>query len=181
MAHLSVLKLTTGETLFSETAVFEEIQDRIGLINPFVIKNVENGDVNTSSFYAAPWVPFTDHTRFFILKDMIALAAPLNNAYRRFYGITYLKSKLFELNGLASYRIQQGEDRDAVIQETFGMMDKEFEIITKKAGDLDFNMDGFKEYSLKHLQHVEVQSSSSFDLNEMFDMDEAELDKTKFH
>jgi hypothetical protein len=180
LVKLSVLKLKTGETLLAETTPIPSRSDVVGVLNPFIIKFVDT-DSSSTSFYAAPWVPFTDYTSFMIPIDIILLLAPLNANHRQFYGITFLKSKLYELNNIALHRISTGEDKDVVIKEMFTAMDAEYESITMKAGDLSFDIEKFKEFSLKQINDHDIQSASKFNLEDMFEERDIELDKTKIH
>jgi len=168
----SVLKLKTGETLFCETSQNPNNNRYIDVNDPFLVKVIGLDD-NTESLYAAKWIPFTAYTRFSIPVDSILALAPLSRSYKHFYGLTFLKNELYDLNNVTINRIMKGESKQFVISDMIPRMDATFASITKRFGPLEFDMMSFKAFVEKSVEDV---NAANFNF-EAFEEDTEENEK----
>lgn len=171
MANFSVIKLKTGETLFCESNLSPVNNHYVDVSDPFLVKTIELEN-NTESLYASKWVPFTAYNKFSIPMDAIVLIAPLNRAYKRFYGLTHLKAELYDLNSVAANRILKGESHEHVLSEIFSQMDSIHTSITGKIGELEFDLNSFKSYVEKQLADLNETRSANFNFEAFEEEDE---------
>ncbi len=151
--NCSVLKLKTGETLFCETNNNPTNNRFLDVSDPFLVRTIELAD-NTESLYAAKWIPFTAYTKFSIPVDSILALAPLNRSYRHFYGLTFLKAELYDMNNITVNRVARGEPIKEVLADMLPKMDALFNNSISRFGSLEFDMVGFKKFVETSVENV---------------------------
>lgn len=151
MVNLSVLKFKTGETVFAQTEIYSKNEKYITVVDPFIIKLLPVNQ-DQEQLYATKWLPYTDFSKFIVPLDTVVVVAPLNKAYSKFYGMSFVKAEMFELNNEAIERISSGENVNYVMTEIFLKMDSLYENITTITGELEFNLEEFKNFVLSRIK-----------------------------
>lgn len=129
--------------LFAEAEDFDD--DRIVLLDPFLIKSTPGQTAGSEVIYGTPWIPFTDDTFFTIPLKAIYYVGNLNDAYIKFYGAIVMKYKIALLHEMAMSRIENGEDDISVFTDVMFQIEETSKFHSNKFQIEEIDLAAFKE------------------------------------
>lgn len=148
-----VIKLATGETLFSEvTAV---VETHVTLRKPLLIKDIQhNGD---GALVGQPWLPYVeDDTQVTIPIELIFLFQLLSEKFVKFYGAILMQQEIQKIKAETVDELDGDEQIDYYkMQEAVQRINDASEYMTMKFGieRVDVSQFQAKAEQVKPLMH----------------------------
>lgn len=117
----AVVKLTTGETLFTEIVDVSDYS--YTLRKPRLVRMHMIGQhQEVEGFTLTPWVPFTDDDIFEIKDIIVYYIGELSESFVKFYGATLMREEIAKLNVKSKKRLESGEYGFTVYKEVLETM-----------------------------------------------------------